>query len=122
MRPWRAAAAILASYISLSSAAAQDFPSREITVVVGYAAGSGADLVVRLIAEELRKRAGKPVIPRVFWYMSVLGSLMTLSYFAFSQKQDAVGIMQNLFPKFTAAYSLYLDIRHRGWRRDRGVH
>ena len=62
MRPWRAAAAILASYISLSSAAAQDFPSREITVVVGYAAGSGADLVVRLIAEELRKRAGKPVV------------------------------------------------------------
>src|SRR3546814_14333375 len=30
----------------------------------------------------------------------------------FSHKQDAVGVVQNLFPAFTAAYSLYLDIRH----------
>jgi tripartite-type tricarboxylate transporter receptor subunit TctC len=45
-----------------SPARAQDYPSRDITVVVGYAAGSGADLVVRLFAEELRKRAGRTVI------------------------------------------------------------
>ncbi len=62
------------------------------------------------------RRAGRPVIPRVFWYMSLLGSGMTLSYFLFSQKQDAVGIVQNLFPAFTAAYSLYLDIRNDGGR------
>ena len=63
------------------------------------------------------RRAGKPVIPRLFWYMSVVGSLMTLSYFVFSQKRDSVGVIQNLFPAFTAVYSLWLDIRHRGWRR-----
>ena len=51
---------------------------------------------------------------------SVLGSLMTLSYFTFSPKQDSVGVLQNLFPTFTALYSLYLDIQHRGWRRDKG--
>jgi len=68
------------------------------------------------------KREGKPVIPRAFWYMSIVGSLMTLSYFLFSAKQDAVGVLQNLFPSFTALYSLYLDIRHRGWRRDRATH
>ena len=67
------------------------------------------------------RRARKPVIPRMFWYMSVVGSLMTLSYFLFSSKQDVVGVVQNLFPAFTALYSLHLDIRHRGWRRDRGV-
>ena len=33
-----------------------------------------------------------------------------------------VGILQNLFPTFTACYSLYLDIRHRGWHRDRNSH
>jgi lipid-A-disaccharide synthase-like uncharacterized protein len=33
-----------------------------------------------------------------------------------------VGILQNLFPAFTACYSLYLDIRHRGWDRDRNSH
>ena len=65
------------------------------------------------------RREGRPVIPRVFWYMSLVGSVMSLSYFVFSQKQDSVGIVQNLFPAFTAAYSLYLDIRHRGWRGEK---
>ena len=68
------------------------------------------------------RRVGKPVIPRAFWYMSVIGSLMTLSYFVFSAKQDAVGVVQNLFPAFTALYSLRLDIKHRGWHRDKASH
>ena len=79
----------------------------------------GGRWLVQFIAS---KRMGKPVIPRAFWYMSIIGSLMTLSYFMFSAKQDAVGVLQNLFPSFTAIYSLYLDIRHRGWHRDRAGH
>lgn len=79
----------------------------------------GGRWLVQFIAS---KRYGKPVIPRAFWYMSIVGSLMTLSYFLFSSKQDAVGVLQNLFPAFTAIYSLYLDIRHRGWHRDRADH
>ena len=63
------------------------------------------------------RRAGTPVIPRAFWIMSLVGSAMTLAYFLFSNKQDAVGVLQNLFPAFTAAYSLWLDIRNRGLRR-----
>jgi len=74
----------------------------------------GTRWLVQFVAS---RRAGKPVIPRLFWYMSLLGSVMTLSYFVFSAKQDAVGVLQNLFPAFTAAYSLYLDVRHRGWGR-----
>ncbi len=79
----------------------------------------GGRWLIQFIAS---RRAGKPVIPRAFWYMSIVGSLMTLSYFIFSSKQDAVGVLQNLFPSFTAAYSLYLDIKHRGWQRDRASH
>lgn len=79
----------------------------------------GARWLVQFVAS---RREGKPVIPRMFWYMSIVGSVMTLSYFLFSSKQDAVGVLQNLFPSFTAAYSLYLDIRHRGWRRERVRH
>ena len=79
----------------------------------------GGRWLVQFIAS---RRQGKPVIPRAFWYMSIVGSLMTLSYFLFSSKQDAVGVLQNLFPSFTAVYSLYLDIRHRGWHRDRASH
>ena len=71
-----------------------------------------------LVQFHASRRARKPVIPRLFWYMSVIGSVMTLSYFLFSAKQDAVGVLQNLFPAFTAVYSLYLDIRHHGWKRE----
>jgi lipid-A-disaccharide synthase-like uncharacterized protein len=78
----------------------------------------GGRWLVQFIAS---KRMGKPVIPRAFWYMSIVGSLMTLAYFIFG-KNDAVGILQNLFPAFTALYSLGLDIRHRGWHRDRASH
>ena len=70
--------------------------------------------VVQFVAS---RRARKPVIPRVFWYMSLLGSIMTLSYFMFSNKQDSVGVLQNLFPAFTAAYSLWLDLKNgQGWQ------
>ena len=79
----------------------------------------GGRWLVQFIAS---KRMGKPVIPRAFWYMSVVGSLMTLSYFLFSAKQDSVRVLQNLFPAFTALYSLKLDIQHRGWKRDKAEH
>lgn len=58
------------------------------------------------------KRAGKPTVPRVFWYMSMLGSVFLLSYFTFG-KNDSVGVLSNLFPTFVAGYNLYLDITHR---------
>jgi len=53
--------------------------------------------------------------------MSLAGSTMTLAYFLFSSKQDAVGVLQNLFPAFTAAYSLWLDVRPGRKRVRRGT-
>jgi len=58
------------------------------------------------------KSAGKPVMPKMFWYMSIAGSLMLLSYFTFG-KNDSVGILSNLFPFLTASYNLYLEFRHK---------
>ena len=89
--------------------------------LIGYAGTLmfGGRWLVQFFAS---RRAGKPVIPRAFWYMSVVGSLMTLSYFLFSSKQDSVGVLNSLFPSFVAVYSLYLDIKHRGWHRDRASH
>jgi lipid-A-disaccharide synthase-like uncharacterized protein len=63
------------------------------------------------------RRAGKPVTPRIFWVMSVIGSTMTLAYFTFSPKSDMVGIVQNFFPSMIAAYNLYLDLTYE--RRNR---
>lgn len=58
------------------------------------------------------RKAGHPVTPRAFWFLSMAGSAMLLTYFIFSNKQDMVGIMSNLFPCFVAAYNLYLDLTH----------
>jgi tripartite-type tricarboxylate transporter receptor subunit TctC len=41
---------------------AQDFPSREIKLICGFPAGSGADITYRFVAEKLRALAGKPVL------------------------------------------------------------
>jgi lipid-A-disaccharide synthase-like uncharacterized protein len=68
---------------------------------------------VQLIAS---KRRGKPVLPRLFWYMSVSGSLLLLAYFVFG-KNDSVGILSNLFPLFIAVYNLWLDVKHRATLR-----
>ena len=58
------------------------------------------------------RRKGKPVIPRLFWIMSIAGSLMLVTYFTLG-KNDSVGILSNLFPLGIAVYNLLLDIRHR---------
>jgi lipid-A-disaccharide synthase-like uncharacterized protein len=58
------------------------------------------------------RRARKPVVPRVFWILSMAGSLLCLSYFVFG-KNDSVGILGYLFPSGVSLYNLVLDARHR---------
>jgi tripartite-type tricarboxylate transporter receptor subunit TctC len=43
-------------------AAAQDYPSRPVTVVVGYAPGATSDLLARTVGERLNASWGQPVI------------------------------------------------------------
>jgi lipid-A-disaccharide synthase-like uncharacterized protein len=62
------------------------------------------------------RRHGRPVVPTVFWLMSISGSLLLLSYFTFG-KNDSVGILSNLFPAGVAGYNLYLDLTHKRARR-----
>src|SRR4051812_20300088 len=40
----------------------QDYPSREIRLVCGFVAGSGADVIHRYFAEKLKVITGRPVI------------------------------------------------------------
>jgi lipid-A-disaccharide synthase-like uncharacterized protein len=56
------------------------------------------------------------VMPRMFWYMSIAGSLLLLSYFIFG-RNDSVGILANAFPLSVALYNLYLDFKERPPRR-----
>jgi len=41
---------------------AQTYPSRPITIVVGYAAGGATDVIARTMAEPMRRSLGQPVI------------------------------------------------------------
>jgi lipid-A-disaccharide synthase-like uncharacterized protein len=52
-------------------------------------------------------RDGRPTVTPVFWYMSIAGSLLLLTYFIFG-KNDSVGILSNLFPFLIALYNLRL--------------
>ena len=57
------------------------------------------------------RKAGKPTMPRLFWLMSMMGSMLCLVYFIFG-KNDSVGVLAYLFPSAVSAYNLYLDITH----------
>jgi tripartite-type tricarboxylate transporter receptor subunit TctC len=47
---------------SISSAPAQEYPSRPITIVVPFAAGGPADVLARILAERMRTPLGQIVI------------------------------------------------------------
>ena len=53
--------ATLASCLFAASAAAQ-YPSRPVKMIVPFAAGGSTDLIARVVAEQLRKEIGQPVI------------------------------------------------------------
>lgn len=59
----RLIATLIAALVALAaSAAAQDFPNRPIRVLHGFAAGGNADIVARIMAEEMRKTLGQSLI------------------------------------------------------------
>src|SRR5438046_3770784 len=43
-------------------AAAQDYPNKPIRIIVGYAAGGGNDIIVRVMQPEMSKGLGQPVV------------------------------------------------------------
>jgi len=55
-----AAAAVLP--VASRTARAQTYPTRQVHIVVGYAPGSAADILSRLIGNSLSERLGQPVV------------------------------------------------------------
>src|SRR5215475_9229139 len=54
--------ALMALALMATPAAAEDYPSRQITIVVPLAAGTGMDSIVRLYGDQLAATFGKPVV------------------------------------------------------------
>jgi tripartite-type tricarboxylate transporter receptor subunit TctC len=59
---WRAGVAAALVLMGFQQAAAQDYPNRNITVVVAFAAGGFADGIARLIGQRLTERLGQTVV------------------------------------------------------------
>src|SRR5262245_44756290 len=55
-------AAAAAAFACAAPAGAQDYPSRRITFIVGFAAGGFADSVARIIGEHVSKTLGQTVL------------------------------------------------------------
>jgi tripartite-type tricarboxylate transporter receptor subunit TctC len=55
-------AAAITAVLAAGGAAAQDFPTRPITMVIPFPAGGSTDLVGRLIAERMTAELGEPVV------------------------------------------------------------
>ena len=55
---------VLTAFVALSgnTAAAQDWPSRPITVIVPLGAGSASDLIARVVMEQVGRQLGQPVV------------------------------------------------------------
>ena len=59
------------------------------------------------------KKQKKVVVPMMFWYLSVAGSVLTLAYFIWG-KNDSVGIIQTAFPMLVSIYNVFAHLRqHR---------
>jgi tripartite-type tricarboxylate transporter receptor subunit TctC len=61
LAPGMLAATLLAS-TPLSVMAQEDFPTKPITIIVGYSAGGGTDAFIRALAEPVSAELGQPVL------------------------------------------------------------
>ena len=57
-----AAGAAALPALSRTATAQTTYPTRPITVIVPFAAGGGADVIARVLAERMRAALGQPII------------------------------------------------------------
>jgi len=58
----RLACLAAASSMAATAHAQQDFPNKPVHIIVGYAAGGGNDIIVRVVAPKMSEGLGQPVI------------------------------------------------------------
>src|SRR5262247_3703102 len=56
------AAALISGFTVSTPAAAQDWPQKNIRIVVAFGPGGGTDIIGRILAEWMQEKLGKPVL------------------------------------------------------------
>ncbi|MEI9803116.1 MAG: tripartite tricarboxylate transporter substrate binding protein [Pseudolabrys sp.] len=59
---WKCLALVCALTASIGAAAADEYPSHPIRLIVPYAAGGGADSVARIVAKRVSENVGQPIL------------------------------------------------------------
>jgi tripartite-type tricarboxylate transporter receptor subunit TctC len=62
MKIWKAAIAAVVVSLGLGSASAQNWPSRPIKMVVPFPPGGSTDIIGRLVADQLGRDLGQPIV------------------------------------------------------------
>src|SRR5215475_15887750 len=62
IRQFMTGAAIALGALGSSPADAQDWPAKPVTIVIPFAAGSGSDIVGRILAPYISELLGRPVV------------------------------------------------------------
>ncbi len=78
-----------------TSPAAEKFPSKEISIVVPYAAGGPIDLSTRLLAEHFQKDIGVPVIVENRAEAAGIEGVL----YVYKAKPDGYTLLANIFPR-----------------------
>lgn len=55
-------AAVMSAIAGLTPAAAQTYPTQPIKIIIGFGAGSAADILARLVGKQMEIKLGQPVI------------------------------------------------------------
>src|ERR1039458_8334334 len=55
-------ALFLCAFVSSFAAVAADYPNRPVHVIVGFTAGSGVDILARIVGQKLAEATGQPFI------------------------------------------------------------
>ncbi len=101
-------AALSAIAASVAPAAAQQFPDRQITMIVPFAAGGPTDTIARIVGEHMQRTLGKPVIVE-----NVAGAGGTTGITRASQaKADGYTIMMGHMGTHGAAPALYPNLKY----------
>ena len=98
----------LSTLLGLGGAQAQTFPTRQVTIIVPFAAGGPSDVIARIVGDQMSRRLGQPFINEV-----VTGAAGTIGTTRASRAAaDGYTLVMGHMGTHAAAVSLYPNLAY----------